>query len=184
MKHCEYQSKIIALYLVSTSNHNCSRAYWTMQIIALYLVSTSNHNVLIRLQQQAQLLYTLFLHQTTTAAALGLLTLNCFIPCFYIKPQLWSEYGYNDEDCFIPCFYIKPQLVPAPLALGCIALYLVSTSNHNHEDFFNFLLGIALYLVSTSNHNLTQSTSPCHHIALYLVSTSNHNYPSCGLCRY
>ena len=56
----------VALYLSSTSNHNCIclLRYWLL--VALYLSSTSNHNWRLIHSPISRLRYIFLLHQTTT----------------------------------------------------------------------------------------------------------------------
>ena len=79
--------------------------------IALYLFSTSNHNTKGRIIKPTKLLYTSFLHQTTTRHSNTKRRYYCFIPLFYIKPQLGIAIQNAVIYCFIPLFYIKPQLI-------------------------------------------------------------------------
>ena len=78
--------------------------------IALYLFSTSNHNCIAVFPQGVKLLYISFLHQTTTVVLAGVPDSDCFISLFYIKPQQSGAEGEELLDCFISLFYIKPQL--------------------------------------------------------------------------
>ena len=72
-----------------------------------------------------------FLHQTTTVAIVTILTRNCLISLFYIKPQLCMPYCAIAADCLISLFYIKPQLFLTITKILFIVSYLFSTSNHN-----------------------------------------------------
>ena len=101
--------------------------------------------------------------------------------------------------CFIPLFYIKPQLIAFVIAIVGVVLYLCSTSNHNlwqstislNPLFYTFVLhqtttipraaeaAVVLYLCSTSNHNLRTQNVLNNEVVLYLCSTSNHNCRSC-----
>ena len=89
--------------------------------IALYLYSTSNHNIAGYHDQNRELLYTFILHQTTTKIDAANRRVNCFIPLFYIKPQLLGRLCWRQR----------------------IALYLYSTSNHN--IYFLIYLLLAYY---------------------------------------
>ena len=55
----------------------------------------------------------------------------CLISSFYIKPQPLVHEGYRIVNCLISSFYIKPQLYVGQGRSCCIALYRLSTSNHN-----------------------------------------------------
>ncbi len=95
----------------------------------------------------------MFLHQTTTS--------QTPIP---IHP--W---------CFLYCFYIKPQLAMAVLTCIRGVSYIVSTSNHNFNQFCAEIDPGVSYIVSTSNHNSTRARAGWRHGVSYIVSTSNHN---------
>ena len=143
----------IALYLFSTSNHNQSLAYAYATQIALYLFSTSNHNLPELVEIIGLLLYTSFLHQTTTLSLFRSCCHHCFIPLFYIKPQRSGRMAGREADCFIPLFYIKPQ--------------------HIRVEYFCFLnCFIPLFYIKPQ---LCVSVCQRTKIALYLFSTSNHN---------
>ena len=104
----------------------------SQKVIASYLISTSNHNPATQSDRPQRLLLISFLHQTTTMLRRTLITVDCFLSHFYIKPQ---------------------PLVVAD-TLEPIASYLISTSNHNQVCFPSAMVAIASYLISTSNHNL------------------------------
>ena len=100
------------------------------------------------------LLHTIVLHQTTTLCHTLISLRNCFIPLFYIKPQLLLTSTLRHVDCFIPLFYIKPQQPSARHSALSIASYHCSTSNHNRSTPIILQAAIASYHCSTSNHNI------------------------------
>ena len=101
-----------------------------------------------------KLSYTFFLHQTTTVGLGAFPLVDCLIPFFYIKPQLYLSAAF---------FFV-------------IVLYLFSTSNHNWAMWRQAQVCIVLYLFSTSNHNCVSNLRRDGKIVLYLFSTSNHNW--------
>ena len=123
----------IDLYLISTSNHNLLHQVLDGCPIDLYLISTSNHNKKKPILGLLRLTYISFLHQTTTAGTVYTLNIDWLISHFYIKPQLRISTCFCGVDWLISHFYIKPQLSMWAWHSKMIDLYLISTSNHNHE---------------------------------------------------
>ena len=112
--------------------------------------------------------------------------ISCVISFFYIKPQPARGAKLIRASCVISFFYIKPQRVTPSQIVLTVALYLSSTSNHNHRPLTFTRTLVALYLSSTSNHNRYIEQIAAHFVALYLSSTSNHNdgavaFDACGL---
>ena len=145
--------RLIALYLVSTSNHNCFSCSDRLQKLPYISFLHQTTTALSEVLDELELPYISFLHQTTTLSCILFFGINCLISRFYIKPQLGADYSTNSKNCLISRFYIKPQPVVSGMikksnclisrfyikpqlsgpatAAGRIALYLVSTSNHN-----------------------------------------------------
>ena len=164
----------IVFYLYSTSNHNVGSGLSDGVTIVFYLYSTSNHNrnygykqypslsFISILHQTTTLTYSVcgeqelsfisILHQTTTGADEEILSSDCLLSLFYIKPQLAcarrdkkklsfisilhqtttsTSRALRKKDCLLSLFYIKPQQRPLLNDLFAIVFYLYSTSNHN-----------------------------------------------------
>ena len=126
-----YKRSYIVFYLYSTSNHNsCYYHHDTLHIV-FYLYSTSNHNLQL-IDFPPMWLYSIFiLHQTTTCLVRHLLSFDCILSLFYIKPQLNTIFTGKGLDCILSLFYIKPQLLIFFRRFYFIVFYLYSTSNHN-----------------------------------------------------
>ena len=63
---CSYRSRVVVLYLYSTSNHNYQLYFIAQLPVVLYLYSTSNHNCSHCSCCLLGLSYIFILHQTTT----------------------------------------------------------------------------------------------------------------------
>ena len=143
--------------------------------VAIYLLSTSNRNPYLLIKLQQLLLYIFFLHQTATvtrsmygvASLLYIFFLHQTATTIYRQLQmpmllyiffLHQTATYNkvliaNTGCYISSFYIKPQPDNGFNGLGCVAIYLLSTSNRNSIiEPFQFS-SVAIYLLSTSNRN-------------------------------
>ena len=176
--------------------------YSSLNSVVLYLYSTSNHNRVIPFETKHELFYTSILHQTTTRVFGEVSQRGCFIPLFYIKPQLKTKKEWKRKCCFIPLFYIKPQLRPMQgLLWRCcfiplfyikpqlcaqswlrtwrcfIPLFYIKPQRRAGVERARY---VVLYLYSTSNHNNTFHLTKQRRVVLYLYSTSNHNGSGCG----
>ena len=103
------------------------------RIVVLYLHSTSNHNLRGLCCLWHLLYYTFILHQTTTGYANKHNGICCIIPSFYIKPQLHRNalaerhvvlYLHSTSNHNHNWHYIY---------ISYVVLYLHSTSNHNNK---------------------------------------------------
>ena len=122
-------------------------------MVALYPLSSPNHNYGAYRGIRGSLRYILFHHQTTTC----LLLLYC------------------SKRCVISSFITKPQLSPAGRCSSVVALYPLSSPNHNFL-LIGFLLGmVALYPLSSPNHNKKGCVLQIGGVALYPLSSPNHN---------
>ena len=121
--------------------------------VALYPLSSPNHNHPRQGEPAHLLRYILFHHQTTTVRK-------------YIKP-LYS--------CVISSFITKPQLLMSAEVEVRVALYPLSSPNHNLQTRQNLLLQVALYPLSSPNHNRLRFAVVLLHVALYPLSSPNHN---------
>ena len=97
--------------------------------------------------------YIFFHHQTTT-------------------PSLHWPQG---KGCVISSFITKPQPVLYRHSLLQVALYLLSSPNHNFTSGASSRCKVALYLLSSPNHNGTRIIFSSRMVALYLLSSPNHN---------
>ena len=125
-------SLFVALYPLSSPNHNLTRKAENMETVALYPLSSPNHNLMIinsvsssvalyplsspnhnkqaYLKPKPMLRYILFHHQTTTQMRPILLRLSCVISSFITKPQLSHFRMMTFCSCVISSFITKPQL--------------------------------------------------------------------------
>ena len=125
--------------------------------VVSYLDSTSNHNSGSCCISGVTLFHILILHQTTT--------------CRRIFRQM--------HGCFISWFYIKPQLHDTSIQKFQVVSYLDSTSNHNRELLYLFVVFVVSYLDSTSNHNEESLRCRLHRLfhILILHQTTTKLYP-------
>ena len=122
---------LVALYPLSSPNHNILRACAFRARVALYPLSSPNHNHVVDSAIYQTLRYILFHHQTTTAP-LGVHPFSCcVISSFITKPQLRRCSLNIRTSCVISSFITKPQLFHARAALRFVALYPLSSPNHN-----------------------------------------------------
>ena len=77
----------VALYPLSSPNHNLSRVSLLVRPVALYPLSSPNHNFLNVQAFRLPLRYILFHHQTTTRDQWLGFSLGCVISSFITKPQ-------------------------------------------------------------------------------------------------
>ena len=101
--------RLVALYPLSSPNHNKSPTAIHIVTVALYPLSSPNHNLPFKYSLFLQLRYILFHHQTTTRLMVLFLLHSCVISSFITKPQLTHSY--------------EPNLF--------VALYPLSSPNHN-----------------------------------------------------
>ena len=166
---------LVALYLLSSPNHNLAAiialTLWLRYIFFHHQTTTNlmlffvrlllryiffHHQTTTLLSAESYLLllrYIFFHHQTTTFRCTVLCILRCVISSFITKPQPLLSVG-NSFD---------------------VALYLLSSPNHNLITLHITLMWVALYLLSSPNHNLLLFFFPRSHVALYLLSSPNHN---------
>ncbi len=144
----------VALYLYSTSNHNRFKMPLQNELVALYLYSTSNHNSAFIRLSASMLLYTFILHQTTTQ----------------------TQSGRGRIGCFIPLFYIKPQLIINTVNYPQVALYLYSTSNHNQLFVvlltWRLLYTFILHQTTTMRYGSTTSRVLLYTFILHQTTTN------------
>ena len=143
----------VALYPLSSPNHNGEGRSADELSVALYPLSSPNHNGASTYLYTPQLRYILFHHQTTTDLPIWSDTRGCVISSFITKPQ--------------PCGYYINRCT--------VALYPLSSPNHNCTQTSFRTLFVALYPLSSPNHNSVILSSICGAVALYPLSSPNHN---------
>ena len=129
----------VALYPLSSPNHNYNRFRCCACLVALYPLSSPNHNFFGLACVLLSLRYILFHHQTTTDSTGHSFKISCVISSFITKPQLCQSFG---------CFWL-------------VALYPLSSPNHNLLMIINFASSVALYPLSSPNHNLGSLYATC-----------------------
>ena len=99
--------------------------------VALYLLSSPNHNWKHHSHVRPPLRYIFFHHQTTTRGLMICGRVCCVISSFITKPQLAKFNQQLEYGCVISSFITKPQLFDEKIAMSDVALYLLSSPNHN-----------------------------------------------------
>ena len=80
--------------------------------------------------------------------------------------------------CVISSFITKPQPFTSVPRVLRVALYLLSSPNHNYGAYRGIRGSVALYLLSSPNHNSVALSALSPIVALYLLSSPNHNLAS------
>ena len=143
----------VALYPLSSPNHNWSLTFF-LPLLLRYILFHHQTTTHTRWWYTHELLrYILFHHQTTTVMNVRWLLRCCVISSFITKPQL--------SDC-----RVKSALV---------ALYPLSSPNHNTLIPATKSASVALYPLSSPNHNPGQANFSPLSVALYPLSSPNHN---------
>ena len=129
---CAYGTENVALYPLSSPNHNVAAVLTHEDLLRYILFHHQTTTYGVRLYFLLLLRYILFHHQTTTARGMFSIPMRCVISSFITKPQLLSIKGQGHR----------------------VALYPLSSPNHNVCDAGFSLSNVALYPLSSPNHNL------------------------------
>ena len=121
----------VALYPLSSPNHNLGYDYVKKGEVALYPLSSPNHNRKFSLSVAFVLRYILFHHQTTTFPSWFRPYVCCVISSFITKPQRFIIRCFWALGCVISSFITKPQPVVFSRFFVSVALYPLSSPNHN-----------------------------------------------------
>ena len=134
-RQCCY-SKSVALYPLSSPNHNPSEFYSCDESVALYPLSSPNHNLMPVFAYYKALRYILFHHQTTTIMQHNPLFKGCVISSFITKPQRICGACMACMGCVISSFITKPQRLPLVhiLTNSCVISSFITKPQH----FLNF----------------------------------------------
>ena len=166
----------VALYPLSSPNHNLLLLFPLSLVVALYPLSSPNHNLAGMQTHLLMLRYILFHHQTTTYFNAIFSLKCCVISSFITKPQPCDVNGISMMCCVISSFITKPQLVADLLSLGVCCVIssfitkpqpgVVSSEGRVRCVISSFitkpqlgsvltnLFTVALYPLSSPNHNL------------------------------
>ena len=188
---------MVALYPLSSPNHNVLCLGKFKHAVALYPLSSPNHNDRSYAKFRELLRYILFHHQTTTLDVCFTLwnslryilfhhqtttfgngchrLSSCVISSFITKPQLAKRRWVADTSCVISSFITKPQPQRQRILFAQVALYPLSSPNHNPKQMQIKRKLVALYPLSSPNHNLRCILIQRTYVALYPLSSPNHN---------
>ena len=122
-------------------------------IVALYPLSSPNHNELGIGYQQVLLRYILFHHQTTTHDVLSIRILRCVISSFITKPQLITKQLEFPTRCVISSFITKPQLEGDNYVNHECCVISSFITKPQQPFIYKGFMYVALYPLSSPNHN-------------------------------
>ena len=100
--------------------------------------------------------YILFHHQTTTAVSVYAFFFRCVISSFITKPQLIPKSDTKTLGCVISSFITKPQLPIGVRFFVPVALYPLSSPNHNDNAVVD---NVALLRYILFHHQTTTKRS-------------------------
>ena len=123
--------------------------------VALYPLSSPNHNIVRPCKHVLMLRYILFHHQTTTFRFCSSCAFSCVISSFITKPQLALIILERNDSCVISSFITKPQLRCEIKKCHFVALYPLSSPNHNLADANKCLLVLRYILFHHQTTTLT-----------------------------
>ena len=120
--------------------------------------------------------YILFHHQTTTGCMIVHARACCVISSFITKPQLYILHGFLHEGCVISSFITKPQLFDLGIAHRCVALYPLSSPNHNSTTMISSItmLRYILFHHQTTTYPVAASSDTAlRYILFHHQTTTN-----------
>ena len=160
---------------LSSPNHNQLEYENQRNAVALYPLSSPNHNRCISVRPFFPLRYILFHHQTTTEIVKVIKATCCVISSFITKPQRLVHARARSQVALYPLS--SPNHNPQTRgAWQCqVALYPLSSPNHNCVLIYIPYVIVALYPLSSPNHNPRVLLSDANTVALYPLSSPNHN---------
>ena len=116
----------------------------------------------------------------------GAASAGCVISSFITKPQRDFKIKYSTDGCVISSFITKPQQPTQASQHSLVALYPLSSPNHNIESTFPDWCRVALYPLSSPNHNASISIaeqSTLRYILFHHQTTTYSLYRSrCSCC--
>ena len=175
------KSQFVALYPLSSPNHNLAGMLTPLLMLRYILFHHQTTTARLVKRFPNSLRYILFHHQTTTCGRCFGVCSRCVISSFITKPQHAVSWLRTDGSCVISSFITKPQL---PLFCKvdktcCVISSFITKPQHCHTAHDE--RGVALYPLSSPNHNISTSPKRTATVALYPLSSPNHNLNSRGL---
>ena len=168
-------SLTVALYPLSSPNHNCPlflrSPIWLRYILFHHQTTTYTRQYIFTWR----LRYILFHHQTTTSPQEPTPSARLRYILFHHQTTTVERYEIRDNCCVISSFITKPQLAPLEKCCENVALYPLSSPNHNCLLMTTLYPTVALYPLSSPNHNYSLMRSDRTVVALYPLSSPNHN---------
>ena len=144
-------------------------------LVALYPLSSPNHNCVLTCFPYFLLRYILFHHQTTTLTQANQLNRPLRYILFHHQTTTPCWVKGKRVRCVISSFITKPQRAQRGLADVNVALYPLSSPNHNMFHKVLRSSPVALYPLSSPNHNMRGLDLANPDVALYPLSSPNHN---------
>ena len=123
-----------------------------------------------------ELRYILFHHQTTTRVRQAALTQSCVISSFITKPQPVIFSISLRLGCVISSFITKPQPIVHAERNGrcCVISSFITKPQLGFDQPIR--CRVALYPLSSPNHNGHECAMAAAMVALYPLSSPNHNH--------
>ena len=157
-------------------------------LVALYPLSSPNHNLVMFISRNLLLRYILFHHQTTTGELVPTVCEGCVISSFITKPQRDLHPYPRSAVALYPLSSPNHNCFVNLHCVADVALYPLSSPNHNMMYVYFKAVGVALYPLSSPNHNSFNKVTLPIGVALYPLSSPNHNSqlkaPKNGKLRY
>ena len=168
----------VALYPLSSPNHNHFMVMRLVDSVALYPLSSPNHNCFRPSKIANPLRYILFHHQTTTSVRSFTHARTLRYILFHHQTTTFGMQTLQGQSCVISSFITKPQQVVRYSGACAVALYPLSSPNHNllSENGKNRM--VALYPLSSPNHNgdpKADSTFMLRYILFHHQTTTPNN---------
>ena len=101
--------------------------------------------------------------------------MSCVISSFITKPQLRGEIYHSNVVALYPLSSPNHNSTQRRFEVAKVALYPLSSPNHNCNRKSLLLKTVALYPLSSPNHNLPLLFLLLQAVALYPLSSPNHN---------
>ena len=165
----------VALYPLSSPNHNWVMLILRVVVLRYILFHHQTTTLWIMLSHKITLRYILFHHQTTTYDWSYDVRCCCVISSFITKPQPVAEMVTDLDVALYPLSSPNHNCVRALALMALVALYPLSSPNHNTGTGMPSKRTVALYPLSSPNHNQYKQRIQLLGVALYPLSSPNHN---------
>ena len=149
--HTELMLRYILFHHQTTTLRHSTLAPMQLRYILFHHQTTT---VSLQVLHQSLLRYILFHHQTTTMDVVYHTELMLRYILFHHQTTTDRLELYKKYCCVISSFITKPQLGLSYASSRTVALYPLSSPNHNVPKRMPIGVRVALYPLSSPNHNL------------------------------